>query len=688
MIRANPTSLSSKAVVLFIAVLSLVGMVIGSPVVSAQSTDTTSEPTTTSTPGPQQPNGDASSTYTYNPETGMWENDYYIWNPITKQTTPKYPTTYSYNPQTGMWDTTEWWFNAATGRYEAQTTATTQPPADAVIIPDQQPASSSCEVQIQPECGTDGQDPSGSTSQTASQTGPGSNNGISNSTDIDGFFNNFFNATISHTLDSRAQSGDATVSNNTSGGSATTGDATAMSSILNMISSLWNLGKDVVTFVGDLFGNVFGDVTFNPNKLGPGSNTTLENSADVDLVMNNEANATINNDINLQSQSGDANVSGNTQAGNATTGDANTILNLVNMINSAIASGNSFMGALNIYGNLEGDILFPKGMIDSLIAASGPNSTTSMTNTVDADLDVNLTDNMTINNNIVLDAGTGDALVSNNTQAGNASTGDALTNLTLLNLTGREVIGDNAFLVFVNVLGKWVGMIMDAPGATAAAVGGNLSVNNALDLDATLNSTNNSTINNNVYLGSQSGDATVDHNTLAGNATTGNATASANIANLIGSNFSIADWFGILFINVFGTWNGSFGVDTPMGNAIATFQPSAIITPANVQEKVKVYALTPTTSGNYRASEVAYSAGSDDSTATPATSGVTENNSNSSTPMTAKQFEAVARNQAQPMRLLLTTVTIALVIFAIEQLMRPGQWQKFQMAVAKGLHLL
>lgn len=43
------------------------------------------------------------------------------------------------------------------------------------------------------------------------------------------------------------------------------------------------------------------------------------------------------------------------------------------------------------------------------------------------------------------------------------------------------------------------------------------------------------------------------------------APASANILNMTTSTFSLSDWFGILFINVFRTWNGSFGINTASG---------------------------------------------------------------------------------------------------------------------------
>src|SRR3989344_1834306 len=70
-----------------------------------------------SAPGPSAPTGASASSYTYNPATGLWENDYYTWDPATNLAAPKTPQTYSYNPSTGMWDTTEWIWDAPSGKY-------------------------------------------------------------------------------------------------------------------------------------------------------------------------------------------------------------------------------------------------------------------------------------------------------------------------------------------------------------------------------------------------------------------------------------------------------------------------------------------------------------------------------------------------------------------------------------------
>jgi len=42
-----------------------------------------------------------------------------------------------------------------------------------------------------------------------------------------------------------------------------------------------------------------------------------------------------------------------------------------------------------------------------------------------------------------------------------------------------------------------------------------------------------------------------------------------------GSQFGMTDWFGVLFINVFQSWHGSFGIDTAYGNIITEDQSAA-----------------------------------------------------------------------------------------------------------------
>lgn len=465
--------------------------------------------------GPKKPNGADAKKYTYNDKTGLWENGEYAWDPATGQAKPMKSLGYSYNPETKAWDNTDWRFDDKANKYVPNTVSIT-------------PQHDGSEIKL--------------------------------SDDAEDFFALYTDASISNLVDSTAQSGDAWVTGNTSAGSALTGDALTVATLFNLINSTAGFqgGSEIATFSSDIHGDVFGDLYIDPAALAALQPASGVGSTNVKADINQK----ITNDVNLNAQSGNAHVTHNTSAGDATSGSANAVANIINMMNSAVSSGSSFMGLLNIYGSLNGDILLPPGLLDMLIAS---NAAGQSKGSQDTSLDVNLHDTQSIVNNINTAAASGNANVSNNTQAGNATTGDAQTNVTILNLTGRNVVAANSLLVFVNVLGEWVGVIVDAPaGSTSAALGTGVTENTHREAEYDIDTS--SEIVNNVNVTAQSGDANVTGNTEAGNATTGDATASANVANIVNSNFSLSGWFGILFINVFGSWTGSFGIDTAAGN--------------------------------------------------------------------------------------------------------------------------
>jgi hypothetical protein len=564
-------------------------------IVAPEESTPSSEPTTkeapTETPtlpaeqGPQSPPGPEASTYSYNQETGLWENTEYTWDPVTKQTRPKTAPTYSYNPSTGHWDTTEWVYDAPSGKYIPNIISTPVLPEGADVdkaslkSPEAQKALMASAL-----------------THMASNAGPGSSNQVNSSGKPTGIFDLFYNAFISNDISSSAISGDALVNMNTLAGSALSGDAKAIATIFNLLQSSWNLGlvgSAFHTFTQSIYGNLIGDLLLSPGQ------SVLSAATPSDITINASGNAAINNTITLEAVSGDASVTNNTSAGDATTGSATAIANIINAINSSIITGHSFIGMLNIYGSLDGDILLPPDLIMALLAANAV-GTLDTSQIANSEIIGNFNNDLGVTNNVSANATSGDATVATNTSAGNAASGNASTNVTLLNLTGRKVVGKNALLVFVNVLGKWVGVIVDAPaGATSAALGSGITQDSSLEI----NDSTTQTITNDINVTARSGDALVSNNTSAGNATSGDANAAVNILNLNNSQFALSDWFGVLFINVFGTWNGSFGIDTPAGTLPPVSSPSMTnITPLpSVLQAtdVRAFRFVPHTDGTY-----------------------------------------------------------------------------------------
>lgn len=395
---------------------------------------------------------------------------------------------------------------------------------------------------------------------------------------------------VTHQLESSAQSGQATVSDNSFAGDATSGQATANGTIVNVIHSSTGLSDNTpITFVQDITGDVQGDITIDPSNLTVSSaGTHTLNLANQSLA--SSGTITIDNTVKIQALSGDAKVSGNGSAGSALSGDATALANIINIVSSSVGSGRSFVGVVNIHGSLKGDILVPRSLVDSLLASNLQNGAPQ---TATAPSNGTTTNNVSIANTVDLKAVSGTATVRDNQQSGNASSGDATTNLTVFNLTGQQVVAKNSLLVFVNVLGEWVGMIVPAPaGSTAAALGGGVTSSTASLPQG--NATQNINITNSVEVEARSGDAIVQNNNQAGDARTGTATAGANIMNLVHSSYNLDDWFGALFINVLGSWLGNFDI-APEAVPVNTDALPANPLPKDAIKAVRVFQLAAPT---------------------------------------------------------------------------------------------
>jgi hypothetical protein len=571
-----------KKTILYGAALTLSTFSLFAPLGSVASADACAAPDdSTYGAGIHHPVGAEAVMYTYDCDSGTWNSQYYTYYPASNTKVAQYSPNYSYDCAASKWYKTEYDFSPGDGSYHKNRVVTGDPGLATGC-----PVAPSSASSASPSNGSGGGTAatgSGAGGNAITNTGPGSSNNTNGSANINSNSSNNNLLSMSNGVNSQSGSGDAGVYYNTSGGSAASGDAQSLANIANLLQSSANVfGPDTATFTADINGDVNGDFMFDPSAVmntGPGSANSTDNAGNLTINQANNTDASIHNTVDVGAQTGDATVASNTSGGDATSGNASAIVNLMNLINSSVAAGQSFVGTVNINGNLNGDILLPQGLLDQLLASTGPGST----NSDSSGLNVNTTDtnNTTsaIDNNVDATAGTGDATVADNSQAGSASTGNAKTNVTLLNLTGSKVVGADDLLVFVNVLGHWVGMIMNAPaGTTAASLGGGISstgpgstntATNGLNINAASSTNNTLGITNDVNAHAKSGNASVTGNTLGGNAKSGNADTAVNILNIANSSLNLSNWFGVLFINVFGNWTGSFGVNTSAGDPIA-----------------------------------------------------------------------------------------------------------------------
>jgi hypothetical protein len=363
------------------------------------------------------------------------------------------------------------------------------------------------------------------------------------------------NTDVTNTVDGTAKTGDAKVKDGTVGGNATTGNAGDTATLINTVASSSNLSSgSLQTFTYNINGTHNGDILINPSNLltANSSNDTTPNPCPTPTTDTAVNNTTINNLVNLLATSGNATVSNNAVGGNATSGDATTEADIINLIEALISDKQSFLGVVNVNGNLNGNLLLPAGVIDSLLT---PTQGTAAGNTT-------ATNNINVNNQVNLTAASGTAAVTGNGVGGNATSGDATTILNTCNLINSNIVGGNVLLVFVNVMGNWYGLLLNAPaGTTNAALGGGISQDVSVPASQ-LTAINNETINNTVNLTSITGNATVMNNGIGGNATTGHASVVADIVNILGSQINLSGWLGVLVINVYGTWNGNLAIQT------------------------------------------------------------------------------------------------------------------------------
>src|SRR5690606_1663931 len=122
------------------------------------------------------------------------------------------------------------------------------------------------------------------------------------------------------------------------------GDASAMVNIINMIQSVWGWqGLLPEFYTANIQGDYHGDILINPTNLASNSGCNCQ-----DTLVNSTINASIENNVDLIAKSGDVVVANNTQAGDARSGDATAIANIINLINTSMVAGKSFIGNINI----------------------------------------------------------------------------------------------------------------------------------------------------------------------------------------------------------------------------------------------------------------------------------------------------------------------------------------------------
>ena len=299
-------------------------------------------------------------------------------------------------------------------------------------------------------------------------------------------------ANVENNMILTANSGDNTANKNMNGEtSITTGDANVSANVVNFVNT--NIAGDVVYAVVNIFGELIGDIIMPETALtaccggsdvtvsNSGNGTDSTNTANVNIseadLINQFNNAYIDNNLYYDANTGGNGLSkdmgGDTSV---TTGDAEILAKVLNVANTNIITGNSWLVIINEAGKWIGHILGTDGNsslagsdgfefvvndVGDILAVNSGNGpdTTNTTN-------VNVTDNNTITqvnnanvmNNVKLSANTGDNEADKNMGGSSIVTGDAKIVANIVNFVNNNIIGDGKlFVTVVNVFGSWLG---------------------------------------------------------------------------------------------------------------------------------------------------------------------------------------------------------------------------------------
>lgn len=333
-------------------------------------------------------------------------------------------------------------------------------------------------------------------------TGPGSTNNADASDSFIVKEANGNDAKLVNDIFLQSSTGGNSASYNTGGGVIKTGNASATGNIVNLANTNINVSQwlfGVVNIFGTLAGNIIlpkdagSSGSTNPgttvltenNNTGPQSDNSsnYENTTAATFENNNSAQVTSN--VDAIANSGNNSASVNTGGGSVVTGSTDTAVSNTTIANSNTVNedGTVWMVIVNEAGKWVGHILGdPWGVntasnslplttttggsgtqsfsTTSQNSATGPLSDNNASFSSVSDETINSTNNAAIENNIKAIADSGNNKASYNTGAGQIETGDAKVSLNLMNMANTNVLAKKFVVVFVNVLGSFLGDVV------------------------------------------------------------------------------------------------------------------------------------------------------------------------------------------------------------------------------------
>ncbi|KKR21818.1 MAG: hypothetical protein UT48_C0003G0026 [Parcubacteria group bacterium GW2011_GWE2_39_37] len=367
-------------------------------------------------------------------------------------------------------------------------------------------------------------------------------------------------------------------SNGTSTGSTIdTGNIDIANAVVNLVNN--NIIGSGVQYLVNIFKNLIQDVDLS----GVGQSVPTQT-----LDMTNNNAGTIDNKIVIKADTGENIIASSSGPSLIETGDIKIANDVINMANINIVGNGWYFAVVNIFGELDGDIILPAMMEEE---NEGSASTTESNlkhprherkiRKATTEFLITNKNNSELNNNININANTGDNSISSSTYQNILKTGSVNSTVNAFNLVNYNVFSNSWKFCKINIYGTWDGVIQGLPEGygyfedeNGVTIFEELSdyEKNQLYSKFLLSNNNNATTTNNIDI-----DANTGKNLIldgSGEIKTGNIDITNNILNFINSNF-VGDNWQFSLINVFGNWKGN----------LAFGKPDLWITQSNIDKK-------------------------------------------------------------------------------------------------------
>ena len=329
----------------------------------------------------------------------------------------------------------------------------------------------------------------------------------------------------------------------------TTGDAVSNTAIENNVNTTC-VNSTVVNQTINIFVTQNGDINLSdPYTIAA---SAIQDHPD-DPVINVSA-VNVNNFAYLDNNAVSFASSGNNSInsiGDAiiNTGNAYSAVSILNKVNFTIINSEVHLVTINLFGQLNGNIILPN--------LNPFSSCTNCGASLDADNQASVT------NNVDSVANSGKDQITASSEAGLIVTGDAKSAVNVLNIVNTDLNGVDARVLYINNLGNWNGDYIgwdnnilgdNGSGLVLFSLGTNQTTCSNCGTSADIHNT--AIVKNNVLSFADSGNNSITGGN--GAITTGTALSAVSLLNFVNSTFiNSFGFFG--FINIFGNWNGSIG---------------------------------------------------------------------------------------------------------------------------------